>query len=224
MERDRQLDIYERMTPIERNMELKGLFAQLPDFNAIWGVGANEELTGSELEATVEKIESGIEKRKNSEIRKILLARLKLLLVFSHTTQSFRDYLASEFDEMTTKGMEREPLSPPLTTEAEYFTHTFKWDKPESGGIFDPKDAESIEKEYYGHAVYLLGFEGWVEERLVQEGMGVKVEEIARELSEPFDKSEDDVAAEATVRDIMRRRKLVKDWRSEYIELHGDEP
>lgn len=95
-------------------------------------------------------------RRKTAELGRILPGQLAEILTHAQITTSFREFIITTFNADLEWGISKDPASGKCSTLSQY-TSLFQWDKPGSGGIFDPEEAKTIEHTAYRRQTrYLL--------------------------------------------------------------------
>lgn len=122
------------------NAELRKIYQLLPHYafeDAVDLSAEYEEETTRTSEEILEKYRSAyltIDRRSKSELKKVLMARLTLLLEHTQGTQAFRSFVGDVFSEQFDVGDEKDDLP-----EDYLFSWMLDLKDSESAGIFDPE-------------------------------------------------------------------------------------
>jgi hypothetical protein len=141
---------YERLTPIERNRELREFYARIPIHTDIRGLPRERESDAPltpELLANISKnIMNDLQRRLESEHRNRLYQNLSDLLAFSYITQSFQDHIILIHKRCSMYGIKEGEFKRLADQE---FSFALDSENPESAGIFDPIRAMHLERERF---------------------------------------------------------------------------
>lgn len=223
---------YEKMSPHQRNQELRGLFDMLPDFNAV-------NILGESTDGAVETIEKSAEQRMTSPFAKSLKERLTQLLKFGFTTNASKAFISRRYDSYLREGITKKEINPHIP-ELELWGNALRWDLPENGGMFAENEARDIDKALYKHAVEDIVSNRNIAEEVLKMIEGVsdkKFVDAARAFHERKRKLSDfelsllsyedrltTVIVQYRAEEKLEDIRLIERWRGEHIERFGDEP
>jgi len=142
----------------------------------------------------LENIGDTLERRTGSELKIILLKRLGILLAYSYITKSAKKYILSDFKELLIDGLEDEDK---LDLDVLYGWYSL------NSGIFDKHEAPMTEQSLYQEASAIV-IDIALHSKLPTGYTRIKQTEIVRER--------------------RRYTRLLKNWRTEYIQKYKDEP
>lgn len=100
------------------------------------------------LDQIRKKVDEIMETRENSESKRELVNNLRSLLVHCSGTNAFKEYLISEFSTLYIYGIDKENPG------EEWVFRKLQIDSPESAGIFDEKNIQTLEKIAYNHVYF----------------------------------------------------------------------
>ena len=190
---------YNSMIPQELNGELMSIYGMFPRFSN------REEYYQENV------INRGVQRRRNSDLRKLLDQRLYLLLAVAPITERFRSYISLNFYQGFLNGVyegeDREDVSEygwAVSAMEGRFGHLLDNEHPDSGGIFDPQRAIEIERREYRASLEL----------------SKKVANFKQKINEI--KGIKDVKEQETL--LVDPYRQLKQWRQEFIVRYGDEP
>lgn len=132
------------------NLQLERLFNLLPDASTFrLEPGEFSDFKQPAKGVVTENASMPMRSRRiTAELGKILPGQLTEILTHAQITPSFREYIITTFLTDLEWGISKDPAFGKLSTLNQY-TSLFQWDKQGSGGIFDPKEAETIERKAY---------------------------------------------------------------------------
>ncbi|MBI2613644.1 MAG: hypothetical protein HYW62_02635 [Candidatus Levybacteria bacterium] len=146
IERQPYVERYQVMTPQQRNAEMKGLFALLPDADVTWSAfqGLLELLQPEDIKERLASIDLHFAEKKDisdhrraSVLRQNLTVRLNTLLSFSMITDAFKVCIADVFNHNFDVGVSEETLVGWIFPSGrKWYADLFQWDQLENGGIF----------------------------------------------------------------------------------------
>jgi len=200
-ERQTNSDRYQLMTPQQLNSRMRKLFGLLPDFNNTFALPKfNSDEKNIDPLINSQKIEFIINRRKKSELKQKLLGQLGNMLSFATITESFKSFIVDRFEREFEIGLIRESFEfegMTVYSELDRYAKLFQWNSRENGGIFS-KYTREIERAAYNMAVrsQLLSIDIAKEEAITPETLDI----------------------------IQKRKKLVSQWRNEFIKRYEDEP
>lgn len=173
---------YGSMSPRERNMEFKRLVNSFPrfyvpttveEFEEILGPGRRTMSNEQRSKALLAWMKENIRRRKDSEYKEIVLQKISSLLEYAPVTGPFRTFLERNLDSVFSVGLPRywgreeiedQPTREPirlLPWEPDVLGILLDVNNHDSGGIFDPKRAEHLERVFYSVVrAYNIDFHG----------------------------------------------------------------
>ena len=141
-------DLYERLSPLERNIQLRGLYHQLRLRTATspTSISPGEELTRDELAERYEVAASELLRKGSFAHPARLKSNLQMLLSYAHITDTFKEDIRWTFDFFSSFGADRD--QPNSLSDSE-LRLALDMGNPISSGIFDPQRAQQLERERF---------------------------------------------------------------------------
>lgn len=239
VDKDSEIRKFSLMDPEQRNIELGVLYDFLPNFE----FPESPEPIGSEKwNEEVEALSNRVDQRENSVLKQRLVQRYRKLIAFAPTTESCKDFLVFEYEELFKYGIEQETGESGSQSEYEYWGKILGWNIPENGGIFDSQKAPVIERDLlkkfqasqlktrFISEVALESddfqmlldtiIDGAREDDLVRKML--MSEEEMEEYKKKVEKG-DEVAREYIAKEAYTDSLLIR-WHSDFFIKYGDEP
>jgi hypothetical protein len=211
-----------------------------------------EDIIRKQLEAFTENhddYETSRQQRLNSDLHTVIIGKFSTLLTYASDvrhliTKSCSSNILLGVEHTFEFGLDRSGMED-FNSELDSLTKINEWDNPESGGIFDPEKSAEVEGKMYHAAVNSLFSREKVHEKLEKEfiedpfwlALKEKIttdriaEKIMDQLLSPEEQLEKKKAEESSAQFVretdqkwLDEEQLVKNWRLEYIDLHGNEP
>lgn len=225
---------YKELSPQQRNVELNKFYQSLPEpigeeeyINKLFksaklseqsvmdGRGKNwilnhpDYTSDAMLDQIRKKLDETIETRESSESKRELVNRLRLLLIHCSSTDAFKEYLIAEFSTLYIYGLDKENPGD------EWVFRKLQIDSPESGGIFDEKNIQTLERIAYNHAYF---------NTLSVHSSAEQAEAVTETLQRAKKLIGDETEFPSFDHLIKRDRTMLKDWRQQYQDKYGNSP
>lgn len=148
VEQNADIRKFSMMSPDLLNIELGVLYDFLPGFEFPDVLEDESILIDSdELQERIEAFSDRVEQRENSELKQSLVQRYRKLIAFAQTTEPCKDFLAFEYEELFSYGIEKNTSQGLFNNEYEHWQRLLQWRQHDFGGIFDKKQAPEIERK-----------------------------------------------------------------------------
>lgn len=222
---------YKELSPQQRNVELSKLYQSLPEpagedeykdklfksaklleQSIMDGRGKNWMLNNPDYTSDVtldqirKKVDEIMETRENSESKRELVNNLRSLLVHCSGTNAFKEYLISEFSTLYIYGIDKENPG------EEWVFRKLQIDSPESAGIFDEKNIQTLEKIAYNHVYFNI---------LSSHSLAEQAEAVTEMLQRAKKLIGDETESPSFDQFIKRDRTMLKGWRQQYQDKYG---
>ncbi len=225
---------YKELSSLQRNVELNKLYQSLPEpvgeeeysdklFKSTklleqsvmdgrgenWMLNHPDYTSDAMLDQIRKKLDETIETRESSESKRELAKSLRSLLVHCSGTDAFKEYLIAEFSTLYIYGIDKENPG------EEWVFRKLQIDNPESAGILDEKNIQTLEKIAYNHVYF---------KTLSQHSLLEQAEAVTEMLQRAKKLIGDGTEAPSFDHLIKRDRTMLNDWRQQYQDRYGNSP
>ncbi|MEK7517552.1 MAG: hypothetical protein AAB583_03300 [Patescibacteria group bacterium] len=159
-----------------------------------------------QLDQIKKRAEEIVQTRENSESRRELTNRLRSLLMYYNGTNAFKEYLIAEFDTLYISGIDKDNPGD------EWVFRKLEIDNRESGGIFDEKNTQRLERTAYNHVYFNM---------LSSHSRLEQVEAVSATLQRVMKLIGDEREVPSFDDFIRRDRDMLRNWRQEYQDKYG---
>ena len=225
---------YKELSPQQQNVELNKLYQSLPEYvgddeytsrlfknsklleqvimdrrSDNWMLGQPDYTPEDVLDQIKKNYEETIQTRDNSESKRELTSNLRSYLSCCHGTDPFKEYLISEFAQLCINGIDRKNPGD------DWVFIKLEIDNPESGGIFDDKNIQTLERITYNHAFFKI---------LSLHSLAEQAEVVSEMLRRAKKLIGDETETPSLDQFIKRDRTMLKDWKQQYQDKYGVSP